>query len=241
MSRFSNFIVDSMMNMELSVEKENFVKIADVVLDIVPKYLRKCFIAQWNNKYPNQAWKTGPPSGQFLFNELPAKVKNNYKNKPYIDNLSTGVEENWDTTTLVFAFLFSGLELTPRCRGKGNRIPPLLISEEIDTIREIRNTAFAHASAMSYPGPDFTNIMTDIKSVAKNIFGKDAEDEIIKIETSQIETKMTKQLKDKLNAEVKRNKDFDTLVKDLEGNFSLTMLSDPQNAWSTSYCLVPNS
>ena len=210
--------------MELSDEKENFVKIANIVLDIVPKYLRKCFKAKWDKKYPNHIWQTGPAIGQFLFNELPANVRSNCKNKPYIDNLSAGYEDNWDTTTLVFAFLFSGLALIPKCRSRGNRTSPLLISEEIDVIREIRNLAFAHASTMSCPGPDFTTIMTNIKNVAKNIFGKDAEDEINKIETSQIETKMTKQLKNRLDAELKRNKDFDTVIKDLEGNFPLTML-----------------
>ena len=234
-----NFIVGIMIDMELSDEKENFAKIANIVLDIVPKYLRKCFIAQWDTKYPNQTWQSGQASGQFLFNELPTNVKNNGKNTPYIDNLSTGVEENWDTTTLVFAFLYSGLALVPKCRGKSNRIHPLLDSEEIDVIREIRNSAFAHASTMSCPGPDFTKIMTDIKSVARNIFGKDAEDEIVKIETSQIEAKIAKQLRSRLDTEIKRNQDFDILVKDLEGRFSQTMFSELPNVWSTNYAWVP--
>ena len=225
MNRFLIFIVGFMTNMELSDENKNFVKIVKIVLDIVPKYLRKCFIAQWDNKYHNQTWQTGLASGQFLFNELPKSVRNNGKNRPYIDNLSTGVEENWDTTTLVFAFLYSGLALVPKCRGKSNRIHPLLISEEIDVIREIRNSAFAHASTMSCPGPDFTKIMTDIKSVAKNLFGKEAEDDIVKIETSQMETKIRKKLRKQLDAELKRNTDFEALAKDVGGNFSLMMLS----------------
>jgi len=202
--------------MELSDEKENFVKIANIVLDIVPKYLRKVFIAQWNKKYPNQIWQSGPAIGKFLFNEMPANVKGNYKNKPYIDNLSAGYEDNWDTTTLVFAFLFSGLALIPTRRSKGSRTSPLRISEEIDIIREIRNDAFAHVSTMSCPGPDFTNIMTNIKSVAKNVFGKNAEDEISKIEASQIETKSSIQLKTRLDAEIKRNKDLEDLKEKVE-------------------------
>ena len=229
-----------MISMELSDDKENFVKLANIVLDIVPKYLRKCFLAQWDKKYPNQTWQTGQASGQFLFNELPMSVKNNGKNKPYIDNLSTGVEDNWDTTTLVFAFLYSGLTLVPKCRGRSNRIHPLLISEEIDVIREIRNSAFAHASTMSCPGPDFTKIMADIKCVARNIFGKDAEDEIDKIGTSQIETKMTKQLQSQLDVEIKRNRDFKALVKDLGGNFSLIMLSAPPKLSKSIYYWVAN-
>ena len=229
MNRRFNFILGIMIDMELSDEKENFVKIANIVLDIVPKYLRKCFIAQWDTNYPDQTWQTGQASGQFLLNELPANVKSDYRNKPYIDNLSTGVEENWDITTLVFAFLYSGLALVPKCRGKSNRIHPLLISEEIDFIRGIRNSVCAHASTMSCPGPDFTKIMTDIKSVAKNLFGKDAEDEIVKIETSQMETKMTEQLKSQLDADLKRHQDFDTLGKDLEGRFSQTMFSELPN------------
>jgi len=44
--------------MELSDEEENFTKIAKLVLDVFPNYLRKCFIEQWNNKFPSQKWQS---------------------------------------------------------------------------------------------------------------------------------------------------------------------------------------
>ena len=156
--------------MNLSPEEENFVKITKVVLDVLPKYLRKCFVEQWNKKYPNYKWQCGSASGNFLFDQLPYSTKNNWRNKGNIENLKNGNEQNWDTTTLVFALLYSGLGLTEPCRPNNQREEPLRISEAIDVIRIRRNVHFAHAKSMSCPPDVFASVMKDIKHAAKCLF-----------------------------------------------------------------------
>lgn len=161
---------ESVLDMKLSPEEENFVKITKIVLDVLPKYLRKCFVEQWNKKYPNYKWQCGSASGNFLFDQLPSSTKNDWRNKGNIENLKNGNEQNWDTTTLVFALLYSGLGLTEPCRPNNQREEPLRISEAIDVIRITRNVYFAHAKSMSCPPDVFTRVMKDIKHAAKCLF-----------------------------------------------------------------------
>jgi len=196
--------------MELSVEETNYMKITKIVIETIPKYLRRCFIQQWNLKYPKKKWKSDNASGIFLFNQLPDKIKNNKSNETSMDKIKTGNEQQWDTSTLVLVMLNSGLKLIKGVRPSKERSTPLRISEEIDVIRDIRNLHFAHASNMSCSSDDFTKIMTDIKSTARNIFSKDAEKEIDEIEKSQIETKMSTELRRQLDIEIDSNRELNT-------------------------------
>lgn len=196
--------------MDLSVEETNYMKITKIVIETIPKYLRRCFIQQWNLKYPKKKWKSNNASGIFLFNQLPDKIKNNKSNEMSIDKIKTGNEQLWDTSTLVLVMLNSGLKLIKGVRPSKERSTPLRISEEIDVIRDIRNLHFAHASNMSCSSDDFTKIMTDIKSTARNIFSKDAEKEIDEIENFEIETSIATELKRELEIEINTNKEFGT-------------------------------
>ena len=201
-----------MLNMSLSNEEENFIRIAKVVLDIVPKYLRKLFIEKWDQKYPNNKWQSGSGSGSIVFSQIPNVAKNG-RNEVYANNMKSGKENEWDTTTLVYAMLYAQLNLIPNCRPNGQRSAPLLISEEIDILRKVRNEFFAHAPGMKCSSATFIDIASKIKTVAKNVFSANAENEIDDIVNSQLKTKMTDQLKNQLAIEKNRSDEFEKVLR----------------------------
>ena len=204
--------------MELSIEEENFVKISKTILDFVPKYLRPCFIKIWNEKYPDQKWQSDNESGEFLVSELPDRIKNDKRNKRYISNLKTLSEKQWDTTTLVFAMVYSGLSLTEPCRSQCQRKEPLRISEAIDVIRNARNTYFAHVESMACPSNEFERVMEDIKNAAKHL-ADDAEGEIEQLIKSQIKVKMTDQQMKQVKEEENSQSDLEVFLSICNGKF----------------------
>ena len=206
--------------MQSSDEEENFIKITKLVLDIFPRYLRKCFIEQWNKKFPNQKWTSNNASGTFFVKALPPRVQTNRSRSIYIDKLMEGKEQDWDTTTVVYALLETGLQLVEGSRAKDERKKPLRISEQIELIRDVRNFV-AHASSMSCPSTKFTEVLKEIKSKATDIFDATAVQEIEEIETSPVESQMAGDLKKRLELEKQRNKNFGTC---LTGEFSNTTL-----------------
>ena len=194
--------------MALSNEEENFVKIAKIVLDVVPRHLRKLFITKWEEKYPNEKWESNSTSGDALV----AKIAN--VNRNYAEKLKAGDEQQWDTTVLVYVFLYSGLNLIHPCRNpKEKRNSPLRISEEINIIRETRNEFFGHATQMSCPSNDFTALVDTLKSVARNIFGADTDKEIDDIRKGPIDTQSTADLRQRLEEEKNRNDQFNQSLK----------------------------
>ena len=209
---YEDSFVDMMDNTSLSAEEENFIKITKLILETVPKHLRNLFVEKWDEKYPNDKWQSDLASGNFLFNEIPNAAKNG-KNGVYANNMKSGKESEWDTTTLVYAMLYSKLNLITNCRPDDQRSAPLLISEEIDIIRKVRNEFFAHASSMQCSSATFIGIAWKIKSVAKNVFGANAENDIDDIVTSQLTTKMTDQLKHQLLMEKNRNDEWEKALK----------------------------
>ena len=206
--------------MPLSREEENFIKITRIVLEIVPKYLRKLFIEKWDQKYPNNKWQSDSASGNFLFNEIQHAAKKRISGV-YANNMQSGKENEWDTTTIVYILLYSELNLIPQCRPNGQRSDPLLISEEIDIIRNIRNEFVAHASTTKCSFLTFLEIIWKVYSVAKNIFGADAEHEIEDLVKSQITTEVADVLKQQLHIEKNRLDEFE---KKLKGELSYLTL-----------------
>ena len=198
--------------MSLSREEEYFVKITKIVLEIVPKYLRKLFIEKWDQKYPNNQWQSDSASGNFVFTEIPNAAKNG-RNGVYARNMQSGNESDWDTTTLVYAMLYSQLNLIPNCRPDRQRRAPLLISEEIDIIRKIRNEFFAHASNMKCSFRPFLEIISQVHSVAENIFGINAKHEIEDLVKSQISNQVADLLMQHLHSEKNRNDEFEKVLK----------------------------
>jgi len=204
--------------MEITFEEQNFIKMARIFLDVAPRYLRKLFVDKWDEKHPNQKWQSDNVSGAILIDKLPPEIKSNRRNKLYLDKMEAGNEEDWDTTTLVFALLFSHLNLIQVCRPRNKRKFPLRTSEEIDIIRETRNEFFAHASSMRCSSSTFMDIVSKMKNVSKNIFGDNAEKEIGRIEMTQVKVILTDEQRHQLNKEKNGNAEFETLVKEMRDN-----------------------
>ena len=206
-----------MLKMELSTEGANSVKISKVILNIVPKHLRSCFTKSWNEKHPDSQWHSDNASGEFLHNKLPEKVKKERGNEKFINNLKKGNEQEWDTATLVFIMLYSGLDLTEPCRPENERKEPLRISEAINIINETRNVYFANASNTSCQSDVYSSAMKDIKYAARYL-ADDVEREIDEsVSNSQIEMEMIAQLMNQFKEEKSAHQ---YLAKFLRGIFS---------------------
>ena len=210
--------------MEWNTERENFLKVSYIILDIIPKQLQKLFIEKWNEKYPDQIWSSDASSGSHMYDKLSDGFKDNKMKKMFVDQFKKGNEQEWDTTTLVQAMLHSGLDLVPPCRNKHKRTYPLRISEEIDIIRGIRNELFAHLTSTSYTSGEFSEILEDIKCVAKNLFGKDIETEIYKVQTSPVKVleyktsdAIIQKLDELLMTKESRKKDFEKFLEGWNG------------------------
>ena len=209
--------------MELKDEDENFVKLVKIIIEVLPKHLRALFVNKWDTKYPTQQWANDAASGQLLHNAIPQKVK---KNKKSFHNtleqmILTGDIKTWDPTALFFVLLFAGLNLIGACRPKNQRNPPFTDIEKIDRFREIRNTFFGHVPKMSISAVDFGNISTELKGIAKDVFGNTAENEIDQIVNSQITTPLSDQLNSQLQKEFQINQEFQKIV---QGIHSLLVL-----------------
>ena len=165
--------------MELTAERNNFVKLSYIIVDIVADHLRQLFTRTWNERH--EMWKSDSNSGNQLWESLGEGFRKS--NKSYTKKIHTGNEQLWDITTLCKIFLYSDLKFEQSSSEY----------KEIDKIREIRNEFFAHPESMACSDDDFEDHVTKIKSTVKNLFGKDAEYKISAIETSPITQKMIQQ------------------------------------------------
>ena len=180
-------ILDLVLEMKLSPENENLIKLAYVLLEIVAQHLRAYFVKLWDQRYPDEKWQ-----GDIAKRNLKLKVL--LVKDMYTRNILNANEQSWDTTTLVRAIQSSSLNLTEGCRQYKQRTGQLRTSEEVDIIRDIRNTFYGHVSSMSCSDVEFKEVMGKIKSVARNIFGDDAEKEIEEVEQLPITPMMTIQV-----------------------------------------------
>ena len=207
------------------------------MLDVLPKSLRKCFIEQWDRKYSANQWNSDERSGQFLINELSNSVKTQAERVGCLKELANGNEETWGINTLVFVMLLSDLDLIPKCREKNKRVRPLLISEEIDIIRDEINTAFAHARTMVCSSDEFRNTIAHLQRVASSIFGKDSEHEINGIAKSQMRMQMSKALNRRLMEEISIHRKVEQELKGDVSNSSYLNSAIFDNA--NSFILIP--
>ena len=189
-------ILDFMFKMELSLEKDNFVKLSYILLDVVARHLREYFVKLWDKKYPAEKWHEDVAKRNLQLQSLLAA--SNKKLDRYSKKILNGDEKEWDITTLIRALVDSGLKLIEGSRPPAHRTIPLRESEEIEIIRDIRNTDYGHILSMSCQLAKFRGIMTKIKSVAKNLFGEDADMEIYKIEVSPVTPRMREQVNELL-------------------------------------------
>jgi len=153
--------------MELSLEKDNFVKLSYVLLDVIARHLREYFIKLWDKKYPAEKWHDDVSKRNLKLQSLLAASNKKLKQDIYSQKVLNGDEKEWDTTTLIHALADSGFNLIKSCRPPAQRTIPLRESEEIDVIRGIRNADYGHISSMSCPMTKFRSIMTKTKNVAK--------------------------------------------------------------------------
>ena len=186
-----------MLKMDSSAERDYFVKISYVLLDIVARHLREYFVKLWDQKYPNEKWHDDIEMRDLKLQSLLVTKDGRKKQDKFSQNIMKGDEQEWDISTTIRALLDSGFELMDGCRPPSERTVPLRKSEEIDIIRKIRNEDYGHVSGMSCSSDKFIDIMDKIKRVAKHLFGKDAKKEIHKIEVSQSTQNMREQV-DKL-------------------------------------------
>jgi len=183
--------------MESSPERDYFVKLSYVLLDIVARHLREYFVKLWDQKYPNEKWHDDIGKRNLKLQSLLVTRDGRQRQDIYSQNILKGDEQEWDVLTIIHALLDSGFKLMDGCRNSDDRTSPLRKSEEIDIIRTIRNQDYGHVSGMSCSLDKFIDIMDKIKRVAKHLFGKDAKKEIHKIEVSHSIQSMREQV-DKL-------------------------------------------
>ena len=192
------FVLGSLLKMEASPEQDYFVRLSYVLLNIVAQHLREYFVNLWDQKYPNEKWHDDVAKRNLKLQSLLLRSDGRQKQDMYSQKILKGDEQEWDISTLIKAILDSGFQLIEGCRSKNERTSPLRKSEELEIIRGIRNTEYGHISSMSCSFDEFFEVMAKIKSAARNLFGKDVEKEIYKIEISP-STPIMRELVDKLN------------------------------------------
>ena len=197
------FIISELiLKMQLSPEKDNFVKLSYILLDVVARHLREYFIELWDQKYPNEKWHDDVKKRNLKLQSLLVTKDGRQKQDAYSLKILNGDEQEWDITTSIKAIVDSGFKLIEGCRPQDQRTIPLRESEELEIIRGIRNSEYAHLPSMSCTLDEFIDIMTKIKSVVNNLFGKNAVREIYRIEMSSNITQIREQVKKLLEGKV---------------------------------------
>ena len=180
--------------MELGPDRERFIKLSWIVLDIVPKHLRKLFVKKWDEKSSNQNWKSDSSSGTDIFNKLSKHLQNNDKERIYTNKLREGNEKEWDMTILGKVFLEYGLKLIDGPRRLTDRCSPFNDGEKVSILRDIRNRYFAHLPSMSCLPDVFKRIIDEIKIAGDGLFETTFESEIDEIEQSSIKEEKLKDI-----------------------------------------------
>ena len=151
-------------------------RLAQIILTIIPKYLSKVFKDLWDIKHPTQKWESNSNSGEILLNNLPLAVQDGKIMKREAIQLKEGKEYEWDITTQMYVLLEDGLELTKDADHK---------HKAISIIKDIRNSVIGHVSEMSCSNEDFDIYMKDLLSVAQQLFDVDATKDLERIQKSQ--------------------------------------------------------
>ena len=188
--------------MELSPEKDHFVKLSYILFDVVPRYLRDYFIRLWDQKYPNEKWHDDVGRKTRKLQRLLVTKDGRQKQDAHSLKILNGDEEEWDITTLMHAILDSGLKLIKGCRPPDQRTIPLRESEELEIIRGIWNSEYAHLPDMSCTLDEFIDIMIKVNRAANNLFGIDAEREIYRILLSSTTIPMREQVEKLLDSKL---------------------------------------
>jgi tetratricopeptide (TPR) repeat protein len=113
-----------------SEEKQNYIRVRHIVMNVARTELRKFFIQEWNNRYQASfgAWDDTNVSGNQLFNREKTRARP-YKNM-FQSKFQHGDTNQWDSSVLFDAILYSnsiGACLSPK------------IKTEVDNLRKSRN------------------------------------------------------------------------------------------------------
>ena len=146
--------------MEVTKEEENFMKLTQLMLDVIPRILRKLFIRQWNSCH-TEKWSSTSVSGEHLWSLIPVEIRNDsYLSSQDVQRkVQSGMEGSWDATLLTFLLLHAELKLIENCHPIQK--VPLKIS--IDNIRLIRNRVFAHAPSSELSSAELKTVSTALK------------------------------------------------------------------------------
>ena len=200
--------------MDLTKEGENFVRLAKIVLEVIPGNLRILFETEWNKKFQNNPWDNTPASGSFLVKEI---NRTGVKWPPGIKQaLATGDKSQWDPTTLFFVLLRSELKIIPKTRSPTKRKLPLSVSEEIDKLRDIRNNFYGHLASASIHGADYQQVMSEIGQIFTKLTWRQGLKDIRTIKNTPVSTSEMEALKKKLEEEKKRNDELMAIAKKVQ-------------------------
>ena len=200
--------------MDLTKEGENFVRLAKIILEVIPGNLRILFENEWNKKFQNNPWDNTPASGSFMVKEI---NKTGVKLQPGIKKaLDTGDKSQWDPTTLFFVLLYSELKIIPKTRSPTQRKPPLSVSEEIDKLRDIRNGSFGHLASASIDDANYHKVISKIEQIFKNLSWMQGLQDIQTIKSTPVTTSEMEALKKKLEEEKKRNDELMAIAKKVQ-------------------------
>ena len=100
---YFNFIIilEVEPKMELSPEKDNFVKLSYILLDVVARYLREYFTKLWDQKYPNEKWHDDVGKKTLKLQSVLVTKDGRQKQDPYFLKILNGDEQEWDITTSI--------------------------------------------------------------------------------------------------------------------------------------------
>ena len=193
-----------------SEEKENCLKVVEIIFGIVPKYLRELFVKRWNEKPENKEWGNDVDSGKALIAKIGPTIWESKKfDNVMKDRVKKGNVNEWDSSILFQVLQDCKLELIgDNPRQAGQRKPPLRVSEKIAILRDKRNY-LCHIPKISIPTDKFKKIVDEIKGVVKEVFGSDAEKEIQVVEEPELETQKCTKLEEQLKQEQEKNREYE--------------------------------
>eukprot|EP00112_Aurelia_sp_Birch-Aquarium-sp1_P013415 Seg2846.4 transcript_id=Seg2846.4/GoldUCD/mRNA.D3Y31 product="NACHT LRR and PYD domains-containing protein 1" protein_id=Seg2846.4/GoldUCD/D3Y31 len=204
--RAETVFVDDYVTMALTKEGENFVRLAKIILEIVPANLRILFESEWNKKFQNNKWDDTPTSGLFLVKEVKKmKVPRRSFTNDIETALAAGNKNKWDCTILFFVLFYSELRIIPKARFLKQKKLPLLPSEEVDKLREIRNGSFAHLASLSIDETEYQQVISEIEQIFTNLGWTQGLHDIQSIKSSAVSTSEMKTLERKLRQEKEKN------------------------------------
>ena len=138
---------------EHTYEQLNYYRIFFVTTDILAEGLREIFKQEWDKLYKSTKgeWKDEPRNGMDFYNE--ESLRNTKRNAHLLATIKNGNRGEWDCIMLFYAILFSDC-VRPHLS--------VIVSKNVDDLRNFRNKEFAHMSEGSFSEIDFQNAISKV-------------------------------------------------------------------------------